>query len=176
MYITWTENLHAAVAKRWFCSCGVWKCIIVVSENYLFFTVSSFYTDIIIIIIIIIMVISHHHHHHHHHHNQHHHLEHLRGHTARLPNNVFFFLHLELRPRCANIHATALARTLQKTLLRWICAIDHACNVKEPHPNPRHPCIITVASTMRATSRNVNITPTPTQDTHHYRSINTAKT
>ena len=56
-------------------------------------------------------------------------------------------------------------------------SIDHVCNVKEryhhPHPNPKTP-IIAVASTMRATPRNVTITPTPTQDTHHCRSIDHA--
>ena len=53
-------------------------------------------------------------------------------------------------------------------------SIDHVCNVKEryhhPPPQPKTP-IIAVASTTRATPRNVTITPTPTQDTHHCRSI-----
>ena len=53
-------------------------------------------------------------------------------------------------------------------------SIDHACKrqgtLPSPPPQPKTP-IIAVASTMRATPRNVTITPTPTQDTHHCRSI-----
>ena len=37
MFMMWIENNHAAIAKQWFCTSGMWKCIIVVSENYLFF-------------------------------------------------------------------------------------------------------------------------------------------
>ena len=36
MSMMWIENKHAAKAKQWFCTSSMWKCIIVVSENYLF--------------------------------------------------------------------------------------------------------------------------------------------
>ena len=53
-------------------------------------------------------------------------------------------------------------------------SIDHVVQrqgtLASPPPQPKTP-VIAVASTMRATSRNVTITPTPTQDTHHCRSI-----
>ena len=94
MYIIWTENEHATVAKRWFCSCRMWNVSSWFQKTTCFFTLS---------------------------------------HVQR-----------------------------QETL---------------PSPPPQSKThIIAVASTMRATSRNVTITPTPIQDTHHCRSIDHACT
>ena len=59
-----------------------------------------------------------------------------------------------------------------RTMVFKTC-VQRQGTLPSPPPQPKTP-IIAVASTTRATPRNVTITPTPTQDTHHCRSIDHA--